>query len=126
MVELPSYAPDLNPQECIWPLLKRDLVNLAAQTFGELLHTVKRKLKSLQHRPKITDGHLAGTGLTHETTPTENAGQKSKNVNNAGISRTGKRRNGDMRDIHILTRPFKKFVHPLRQSHTPCQGDGRG
>jgi transposase len=66
VVQLPSYAPDLNPQEGIWSLLKRDLGNLGAQTFDELLRAVKRKLKSIQYRPDVINGCLAGTGLTLE------------------------------------------------------------
>ncbi|MEE1939983.1 hypothetical protein V1L54_11315 [Streptomyces sp. TRM 70361] len=61
---MPPCAPDLNPQEGIWSLLKRDLGNLAAQTSDELLREVKSKLKSLQYRSDVIDGCLAGTGLT--------------------------------------------------------------
>nr|WP_234322782.1 transposase [Streptomyces sp. NRRL S-350] len=31
MFQLPTYAPDLNPQEGIWSVLKRDIGNLAAR-----------------------------------------------------------------------------------------------
>lgn len=42
--QLPSCAPDLNPQEGIWSL-------------------VKRSLKQIQCRPRLVDGCLAVTGL---------------------------------------------------------------
>ncbi|MEU0431917.1 transposase [Streptomyces sp. NPDC006290] len=61
--QLPTYAPDLNPQEGIWSLVKRDIGNLAATDLGQITRAVKRKLKMLQYRPEIIDGCLVGTGL---------------------------------------------------------------
>jgi hypothetical protein len=63
---LPAYAPDLNPAEGIWPLLKRAMVNFAAAGLGSLVRIVKRKLKKIQYRPHLIDGCLAGTGLSIE------------------------------------------------------------
>ncbi|GHF11673.1 hypothetical protein GCM10014715_79210 [Streptomyces spiralis] len=60
---LPAYAPDLNPQEGVWSLVKHDLGNLAAADLGQITRTVKRKLKMLQYRPQLLDGCLTGTGL---------------------------------------------------------------
>jgi hypothetical protein len=62
--QLPTYAPDLNPQEGIWSLVKRDIGNLAAADLGQVTRAVKRKLKMLQYQPEVIDGCLAGTGLT--------------------------------------------------------------
>ncbi|WP_235502900.1 MULTISPECIES: transposase [unclassified Kitasatospora] len=62
--QLPTYAPDLNPQEGIWSLVKRDIGNLAAADLGQVTRAVKRKLKMLQYRPEVIDGCLRGTGLT--------------------------------------------------------------
>jgi hypothetical protein len=61
--QLPTYAPDLNPQEGVWSLVKRDLGNLAAADLGQITQTVKRKLKMLQYRPHVIDGCLTSTGL---------------------------------------------------------------
>jgi hypothetical protein len=61
--QLPSYSPDLNPQEGIWSLVKRDIGNLAAADLGQITRAVKRKLKMLQYRPEVINGCLAGTGL---------------------------------------------------------------
>ncbi len=61
--QLPTYAPDLNPQEGIWSLVKRDIGNLAAADLTQITRAVKRKLKMLQYRPEVLDGCLAGTGL---------------------------------------------------------------
>ncbi|MFC8720627.1 transposase [Kitasatospora sp. NPDC057198] len=62
--QLPTYAPDLNPQEGIWSLVKRDLGNLAAADLGQITRAVKRRLEQIQYRPDTVDGCLAGTGLT--------------------------------------------------------------
>jgi transposase len=61
---LPAYAPDLNPAEGIWPLLKRAMVNFAAADLDGLVRIVKRKLKKIQYRPHLINGCLAATGLT--------------------------------------------------------------
>ena len=61
--QLPTYAPDLNPQDGIWSLVKRDIGNLAAADLGQITRAVKRKLKMLQYRPEVIDGCLVGTGM---------------------------------------------------------------
>ncbi|UWE07695.1 hypothetical protein NYE86_02415 [Actinacidiphila bryophytorum] len=58
-----TYAPDLNPQEGVWSLVKRGIGNLAAAGLDQITRTVKRKLKMLQYRPELIDGCLAATGL---------------------------------------------------------------
>ena len=60
----PSYAPDLNPQEGIWSLVKRPIGNLAAANLDQLAAAVKHSLKKTQYRPHLIDGCLMGTGLT--------------------------------------------------------------
>ncbi|GAA1351663.1 transposase [Streptomyces beijiangensis] len=62
--QLPTYAPDLNPQEGVWPLVKCGIGNLAAADLRQVTRAVKRKLKMLQYRPETIDGCLAATGLT--------------------------------------------------------------
>ncbi|MFE4922322.1 transposase [Streptomyces sp. NPDC056661] len=61
--QLPTYAPDLNPTEGIWSLVKRDIGNLAAVDLSQITSAVKRRLKKIQYRPDIVDGCLAGTRL---------------------------------------------------------------
>jgi transposase len=63
---LPAYAPELNPAEGIWSLLKRSMVNFAAADLDGLIRLVRRKLKKIQYRPHLISGCLAGTGLTIE------------------------------------------------------------
>ncbi|MFG1665074.1 transposase [Streptomyces sp. Y7] len=61
--QLPTYAPDLNPTEGVWSLVKRDIGNLAAADLGQITRAVKRKLKMLQYRPEAIDGCFADTNL---------------------------------------------------------------
>jgi transposase len=42
---LPAYAPDLNPAEGIWSLLKRSTTNFAAANLDGLVRIVKRRLQ---------------------------------------------------------------------------------
>lgn len=63
--QLPSYAPDLNPVEGIWSLLRRGfLANVAFADPEHLVRTVRRGLRKTQYRPHLIDGCLSGTGLT--------------------------------------------------------------
>jgi hypothetical protein len=62
---LPAYAPDLNPVEGIWSVLKGGvLANLAVASFAHLLLVIRHGLKKIQYRPGLIEGCLAGTGLT--------------------------------------------------------------
>ncbi|WUJ76111.1 transposase [Streptomyces sp. NBC_00377] len=67
--QLPTYAPDLNPQEGVWSLVKRDIGNLAAADLDQITQAVKRRLKQIQYRPDVVDGCLAGTGLSMDPGP---------------------------------------------------------
>ncbi|MFF8026195.1 transposase [Streptomyces sp. NPDC007896] len=67
VVQLPTYAPDLNPTEGVWSLVKRDIGNLATANLGEVTRAVKHRLKGLQYRPDVIDGCLAVTSLTLST-----------------------------------------------------------
>ena len=65
--QLPSYAPDLNPMEGIWSVLKRGaLANLAVASFAHLLQVIRHGLKKIQYQPGLIEGCLAGTGLSLE------------------------------------------------------------
>jgi transposase len=63
---LPAYAPELNPAEGVWSLLKRAIANFAAADLDSLVRIVKRKLKKIQYRPHLINGCLAATGLRIE------------------------------------------------------------
>jgi putative transposase len=60
---LPGYAPELNPTEKVWAVMKRSLANLPATTATALTTAVKNRLKRMQYRTGLIDGYLAATGL---------------------------------------------------------------
>lgn len=63
--QLPSYAPDLNPVEGIWSLLRRGyMANVAFTDPDHLTRTLRHGLARIQRRPHLIDGCLAETGLT--------------------------------------------------------------
>ncbi|QRV59196.1 transposase [Streptomyces californicus] len=62
---LPPYAPDLNPVEGIWPLLRRGwLSNVAFSAPEHLVQRIRRGPRHIQYRSDLIDGCLAETGLT--------------------------------------------------------------
>ena len=51
---MPAYAPELNPVEYIWGYLKNHaLPNFCARDFAQLTHTARRRLASMQRRPRF-------------------------------------------------------------------------
>lgn len=67
---LPSYAPDLNPVEGIWSLLRRTTqANTAFTDPNHPMNRLRHGLRQIQYRSDIIDGCLTGTGLTLTTTP---------------------------------------------------------
>ncbi len=76
---LPAYAPDLNPVEGIWSVLKRGvLANLAIASFGHLVQVIRHGLKKIQYQPGLIEGCLAGTGLAPEPGETPNGHHELK------------------------------------------------
>ncbi|MGW2602339.1 IS630 family transposase [Streptomyces klenkii] len=66
--QLPSYAPDLNPVEGIWSVLRRGAQANTAFTCPEhLIRALRRRLREIQYRSDIIEGCLTGTGLTLTT-----------------------------------------------------------
>jgi transposase len=63
VLQLPFYAPELNPVEAVWSHLKRSLANLAERGIDQLTSLVKTRLKRMQYQPALTEGYLAKTGL---------------------------------------------------------------
>ncbi|WP_443062357.1 IS630 family transposase [Streptomyces sp. NBC_00457] len=62
--QLPAYAPDLNPVEGIWSILRRTtLANRAFADPEDLIAAVRQGLRLLQYRSDALDGCLTGTGL---------------------------------------------------------------
>lgn len=51
---LPPYAPELNPVEAIWAYLKKhEIANLCPSHLAEVSDFARRRLKSMQRRPKL-------------------------------------------------------------------------
>ncbi|MDI6099276.1 transposase [Actinoplanes sp. NEAU-A12] len=69
VVQLPGYAPGLNPTENVWSHLKRGIGNLAPCTIAQLAAIVRSRLKSLEYRPALLDAFLTGTGLALDPQP---------------------------------------------------------
>ena len=70
VIQLPAYAPDLNPVEGAWANMKNSLGNLAAcSTADQLAAIIKNRLKRIQYRPALIAGFLAQTGLSLEPQP---------------------------------------------------------
>jgi DDE superfamily endonuclease len=69
VIQLPAYAPDLNPTEGVWSHVKRSLGNLAAASVDHLAAIVRNRLKRIQYRPDLLAGFLAQTGLTLDPEP---------------------------------------------------------
>jgi transposase len=62
---LPAYAPDLNPVEGIWSLLRRGSeANTAFTDPDHLMHALRHGLRQIQYRSELIDGCLAETRLT--------------------------------------------------------------
>lgn len=69
VVQLPAYAPDLNPVESLWSTLKAGLGNLAVDGVDHLAAIIRNRLKRIQYRPDLIPGFLAQTGLSLEPNP---------------------------------------------------------
>jgi putative transposase len=64
VIQLPTYAPDLNPVEGIWSLLRRSTTaNVVFADRDHLVRAVRSGMRRIQRRPWLIDGCLAGTGL---------------------------------------------------------------
>ncbi len=63
LVALPAYAPELNPAEGLWTLLKRgQLKNLFCEALWELQVELRLALARLRHRPTAIQGCIRHAG----------------------------------------------------------------
>lgn len=69
VIQLPAYAPDLNPTEGLWSHVKRSLGNLAVTGVDHLAAVVKNRLKRIQHRSDLLTSILAQTALALDPEP---------------------------------------------------------
>jgi transposase len=66
VVQLPAYAPDLNPVEGMWSHLKRSLGNLAVRGLNQLRQIIRGRLRAISRRLDLPAGFLAQTGMDVE------------------------------------------------------------
>jgi hypothetical protein len=67
---VPAYAPDLNPVEGAWAVMKNSLGNLLAGTTSQLAAAMRHQLDRIQRQPALITGFLGQTRLTLEPEPT--------------------------------------------------------
>ena len=61
---LPSYAPELNPDEGIWNYLKRvELKNVVCRDLAHLRNELRKAIALLRHKSTVIRGCIAQTGL---------------------------------------------------------------
>lgn len=60
---LPPHAPDPNPVEAIWSLVRRTMANTAFDTPDDLDRILRPELRRIQLRPHPINGCLTATGL---------------------------------------------------------------
>lgn len=59
LARLPSYAPDLNPDEGVWNYLKRvELKNLCCHDLDELCTELRKAIERLRHKTGIIKGFI--------------------------------------------------------------------
>lgn len=63
IVQLPPYAPELNPVELLWKIVKDEIANRAFRSITELGDAIATALSKARKRPDLLDGFLRGTGL---------------------------------------------------------------
>jgi putative transposase len=63
IIQLPSYAPELNPVELLWAHAKEKIANRAFRSIDELHRSAKSALRYIQRHPELLTAFLAGTGL---------------------------------------------------------------
>jgi transposase len=69
VIQLPAYAPDLNPVEGAWSVMKNSLGNLAPGTTDQLAAAMRHQLDRIQRRSVLINGFLRQAGLTLDPEP---------------------------------------------------------
>ena len=59
----PGYAPELNPDECVWTHLKGALANGRPDTVAELLTTLGRLARKVRRRPALLRSFVTASDL---------------------------------------------------------------
>lgn len=65
LVELPPYAPELNPVDYVWSYVKHArLANYCPNDLFELRKTITEELTNVKKHPRLLRSLFSGTGLT--------------------------------------------------------------
>lgn len=59
----PSYAPELNPDEGVWSLAKRDIANTSPKNVDELMEDILRSIERIKASPKKLRGCILQSDL---------------------------------------------------------------
>ena len=59
----PSYAPELNPDEGVWSLAKRDIANSCPKNVDELMEDILRSIERIKVSPKKLRGCILQSDL---------------------------------------------------------------
>jgi transposase len=69
LLQLPAYAPELNPQEGIWHYLKDvELKNVVCNSIGELRLELRRAIERLRHKTDVILGCIRQPGYIQQAT----------------------------------------------------------
>jgi putative transposase len=63
IIQMPAYAPDLNPVEWAWSHAKTKIANRAFRSIDELTQAARAALRHIQRHPELLSGFLTGTRL---------------------------------------------------------------
>lgn len=63
MIQLPAYAPDLNPVEHVRSHIKHGVGNLIMHGIDQPVAVVKNRLKQIHYRPELINAFFAHTEL---------------------------------------------------------------
>jgi transposase len=63
LIPLPAYAPELNPDECVWGWLKRSLGNVCCPTIESLDEELTLAIARLRRRPEVIQTFFKKVGL---------------------------------------------------------------
>jgi transposase len=59
LAQLPSYAPELNPDEATWDYLKNvELKKVCCHSLDELRHELRKAIARVRHKPDIIQGFV--------------------------------------------------------------------
>jgi transposase len=63
VVELPSYAPELNPDEGVWAYAKRDLANGRPPSTHAIMRDLTRVMRTMRRRPALLRACITASDL---------------------------------------------------------------